>query len=33
MYFYLNVDHLSVTAIVHQRRNLTVWMDRGNGSY
>jgi len=33
MYFRLKVDHVSVIAVVHQRRNHTVWVDRGNGSY
>ena len=33
IYFYLNVDHLFVRAVVHQRRSHTVWMDQGNGSY
>jgi len=33
MYFSLNEDHVSVIAVVHQRRDHTVWMDRGNGSY
>ena len=32
MYFDLNDDEASVIAVVHQRRNHTVWMDRGNGS-
>ena len=31
--FTLNIDVASVIAVVHQRRNHTVWMDRGNGSY
>src|SRR4029079_10066057 len=33
MYFRLNKDVASVKAIIHQRRNHTAWMDRGNGSY
>lgn len=33
IYFTLNKDVASVRAIVHQRRNHTVWMDRDNGSY
>jgi len=33
IYFTLNKDEASVLAVVHQRRNHTAWIDRGNGSY
>ena len=33
LYFYLNDDEASVIAVVHQRRNDTVWMDRSDSSY
>ena len=33
IYFTLYRDVASVRGIIHQRRNHTVWMDRGNGSY
>ena len=29
VYFRLNIDQASVIAVVHQRRNPIVWMDRG----
>ena len=33
IYFILNIDLVSVIAVVHQRRARTIGMDRGNGHY
>ncbi len=32
MFYSLDKDHVSIMAVVHQRRADIIWMDRGNGS-